>query len=261
MRHFCSLLIAVFLTAPLHAGIVYQFKSMSEGNAADMIGTAKVEGSNFRMELSEGDGVVFKDNSIILSDDGGKTLMILDPKKKEYYRLSIEDTLNAMNTMLQSMGGMFEMSIDDQNVDVRPLGAGETIEGYPTKKYQVNTSYTLNMKAMGMNMSQQVKSETTSWATEALDPNLAGFIQQRTFRTGMPDLDKLIDKHVEAVKGFPMKTVTKTELTARGRTNTSTTTTTVTGIKETNIPDSEFGIPAGYREIDSPMAALENMRR
>lgn len=260
MRHICTILIALALTIPLHAGIVYEFRTVTEGNAADMIGKAKVEGSDFRLELSEGDGVIFQDNSIILSDDGGKTMMVLDPKKKEYYRLSIEDTMNAMTSMLQNMGGMFEMSIDNQKVEVQPLGAGETIEGYPTTKYQINTDYTLKMKAMGMNMDQEIRSEMTTWTTDQLDQALAAFVQYRSFRTGMKDLDALIEKHIDAVKGFPLKTVTKTQITARGKTNTSTSTMTVTGIEEANIAESEFAIPAGYREVDGPLAALEQMR-
>lgn len=260
MRHICTILIAFVLTLPLHAGVIYQFKTTTEGNTADMIGTAKVEGEDFRLELSEGDGVIFQDNSIVISDDGGKTMMVLDPKKKEYYRLSIEDTLNAMTSMIQNMGGMFKMSIDDQTVEVKPLGAGETIEGYRTNKYQVDTAYTLKLKAMGMNMDQKIKSEMTTWSTDELDQELASFIQYRTFRTGMEDLDSLIEKHIGAVKGFPLKTVTKTEITARGRTNTSTSTMTVTGIREADIAESDFAIPAGYSEVDGPMAALEQMR-
>ncbi|MBW3670109.1 MAG: DUF4412 domain-containing protein [Acidobacteria bacterium] len=260
MRHICTILLAFALTLPLHAGVIYQFKTVTEGNTADMVGTAKVDGENFRLELSEGDGVIFQDNSIIISDDGGKTMMVLDPKKKEYYHLSIEDTLSAMTSMLQSMGGMFKMSIDHQTVEVRRIGAGESIEGYPTNKYKVDTAYTLKLKAMGMNMDQQVKSETTTWSTDELDQQLAAFIQYRTFRTGMEDLDALIEKHIDAVKGFPLKTVTKTEVTARGKTNTSTSTMTVTGIKEADVAASEFAVPAGYSEVDGPMAALEQMR-
>lgn len=260
MRHFFTFLITLILASPLHAGIIYHFSMETQGNTADMVGLAKVEGANFRLEVAEGDGVIFKNNSIVLSGDGGKTLMILDPNKKEYYRLSIEETFSAMSSMLKNMGGMFEMSIDNQKVDVKSLGAGETIEGYSTNKYQVNTSYTLNLKTMGMNMSQQVRSETTTWATDELDSDLAAFVQYRTFRTGMEDLDKLISQNVDAVKGFPLKAITKSEITARGRTNTSTTTMTVTGVETTNVADSEFEIPAGYKQVDSPMAALERMQ-
>ncbi len=260
MRHLLSILITMILAVPVHAGLVYQFKTETEGNAANMTGTAKVEGTDFRIELSEGDGVIFQDRSIVLSDDGGKTMMVLDPKKKEFYRLSIEDTVNAMTSMLQNMGGMFEMSIADQNVDVKPMGAGETLEGYKTTKYQINTDYTLKMKAMGMSMDQEINTETTTWTTDQLDQALAAFVQYRSFRTGLEDLDALIEKHVDAIKGFPLKTVTKTKITARGKTTTSTATNTVTGIEEANIPESEFAVPAGYREVDGPLEALRQMR-
>lgn len=260
MRHFRTVLVTLFLALPLHAGITYQVASTTEGGAGDLVGTVKVEGSKFRMEMSEGDGMMFQDNSIVLSEDGGKTMMVLDPKKKEYYRLSLEDTFNAMNALLQSMGGMMEMSIDDSNVAVQSLGPGEAIEGYATQKYKVDTSYTLTMKMMGMNMSQQVKSETTTWSTTDLDQS-ASFVQMRSFRTGLEELDELIEKHAAAVKGFPLKAVTKTEMTARGTTNRSTSTMTVSNLQEANIPDSEFAVPSGYREVDGPLAALEQQMR
>ncbi|MDX1583562.1 MAG: DUF4412 domain-containing protein, partial [Thermoanaerobaculia bacterium] len=182
---------------------------------------------------------------------------VLDPDEKEYYVLSIEDTFNALNSMLENMGGMFEMSVADQSVDVTPLGAGEAIEGYSTQKYQVDTSYTLVMKAMGMNLNQEIKTETTTWATDELDEELAAFVQYRTFRTGMEELDALIDEQVDAVKGFPLKAVTKSQITARGRTNTSTSTMTVTDIEKTDIADGEFEVPSGYRQVEGPMAALQ----
>ena len=259
MRRFGTILLTALFALPLYAGISYQVKSETPGGAGDLVGTVRVEGSKFRMEMSEGDGMMFQDNSIVLSDDGGKTMMVLDPAKKEYYRLSLEETFNAMSSLMQSMGGMMEMSIDDSKVDVQSLGAGEAIEGYSTQKYKVDTSYTLNMKVMGMNMGQQVKTETTTWATSELDHG-SSFVQMRSFRTGLEELDELIAKHSAAIKGFPLKAVTKSEMTARGKTTTSTTTMTVSNIKEETIPASEFAVPAGYREVDGPLAALQQMR-
>lgn len=260
MHRLHLIILALCLAVPLQAGVIYEFRMKSQGDAATMRGEAKVEGPRMRLELEEGDGVVFRDGSIVISEDRGSTMMVLDPKKKQFYRLSIEESVGAMRAMLSSMGGMVEMSVSDQKVEVERLGPGEAIDGYPTTKYRIDADYTLNLKALGMDMSQRIRSETTSWTTDRLDRELASFLAFRTLRTGIEGLDELIEKQTGVVSGFPLKTVTRSEITARGRTSTSTTTMTVTNIREAEVPASEFTVPDGYREVDGPLAALQRPR-
>jgi hypothetical protein len=263
MKRMILVLAAFIVALPLHAGLIYDFQTVTEeGRSSSALkGTAKIEGTNLRMELSEGDGMIFKNNSVVISEDNGQTMLVLDPKKKEYYRISMEQTFSTLSNLMQSAGGMFDISIDNQKVDVRDLGAGETIQGYPTKKYVVHAEYDLNMRMMGMRRSTSIKSETETWVTDRIDVGGAAFLQQRAFKTGLEDLDSLIDKHVDAMRGFPLKSVTNMTTTAGRRTNTSKTTMTVTDVRETSIPASEFVVPSDYREIDSPMAGLENLQR
>jgi hypothetical protein len=263
MHRMILLLAALAVALPLPAGLVYDFQTVTqEGRSSSALkGTAKIEGTNLRMELSEGDGVIFRNNSIVISEDNGQTLLVLDPAKKEYYRLSMEETFSTLSNLMQGAGSMFEISIDNQKVDARDLGAGETIEGYPTKKYVVHAEYDLNMRMMGMKRSTSIRSETETWVTDRLDTGGAAFIQQRAFKTGIEDLDSLIDKHVEAMRGFPLKSVTNMTTTAGRRTSTSKTTMTVTDVRETAVAASEFVVPSDYREVDSPMAGLQNLQR
>lgn len=251
-----------FVASTASAGLKYEFSSVTSGRGGTkMIGTAKVEGPNMRLDLREGDNVMFQDNSVVISKDGGKTLLVLDTKKKTYYELSLEDTFQAMGNMMKSMGGMFQMSIDNQSVEVTDGGDGGTIQGYPTRKYVVTTSYDLAMKIMGMNRSSHIDMKTESWSTDQIPQDSMSFVQMRGLRTGMEDLDKLIEAQTAAVKGFPLKQIITTTTGQGRKTDTQTTTMEVTSIEKTNIADSEFEIPAGYEKGESPLEAMQNIGR
>ena len=251
-----------FVASTASAGLKYEFSSVTSGRGGTkMVGTAKVEGSNMRLDLKEGDNVLFQDNSVVISNDGGKTLLVIDTKKKTYYELSLEDTFQAMGGLMKSMGGMVQMSIDNQSVDVADGGDGGTIHGYPTRKYVVTTSYDFAMKIMGMNRSSHIDMKTESWSTDKIPQDSMTFVQMRGLRTGMDDLDKLIAAQTAAVKGFPLKQVITTTTSQGKKSDTQTTTMEVTSIEQTNIADSEFEVPAGYEKGESPLAAMQNLGR
>ncbi|HVR42807.1 MAG TPA: DUF4412 domain-containing protein [Thermoanaerobaculia bacterium] len=261
-RILAPLVLLVLCAGPLAAGMKYQFESRTAGRGGtSLVGTASVEGSNMRLDITEGDDLLFKDRAVVLSRDGGKTMIILDPREKTWFELSIGDALQAMGSMMKSMGGMFQMSIDNQTVDVKEAGDGGTIEGYPTRKYEVRTTYDLNMRIMGMKSASNVDMTTETWATTAIDPGFSTFVQTRGLRTGMEDLDALIAAQTASVKGFPLKQVTTTKTTQGRKADTQVTTMTVTGIEKASIPASEFEVPADYSQTESPLAAMDALRR
>src|SRR5687767_6052083 len=147
------ILIALFLAAsPLTAGLSYDFKSATSGkNGPALAGTAAVEGANTRVDFTEGDNLIFKGNTMLLSNDGGKTYLLVDPKEKSYYEFSLDELLKTAGNMLKAMGGLVQISVTNQKVDAKDLGPGEPIEGYPTRKLVMSSSYDLSMKIMGMN--------------------------------------------------------------------------------------------------------------
>jgi hypothetical protein len=49
---------------------------------------------------------------VIISKDGGKTLLVLDTAKKTYYELRLEQLMSSMGNLMKSMGGVVKMSIE-----------------------------------------------------------------------------------------------------------------------------------------------------
>jgi hypothetical protein len=250
----------LFVCSSAFGGLTYEFSSRTDKGKGSMSGSAAIEGSKMRLELREGDEVLFKDGSIMISTTGGESFYVLDTKKKEYYEINISELLSAAGAMLGSMGGMFKMSFENHTVKVTPAGDGGDIEGYPTTKYVTDSSYDLVMEVFGKKNAQNVKTRTESWVTDKLDPQFMTFVQQKGFKTGFDELDKLIEKETTGVKGFPLKQIVRTTTTSqKGKADTQTMTITVTSIKEANVPDETFEVPAGYKRIESPTEALNQM--
>ena len=260
MKRIALWLAVVFVASTAWAGMTYQFSSVTSGRTGStMAGTASVQNGNMRIDFTSGDGVMFKNGSIVISKDGGKTIYLIDPEKKEYYEIKPDELFASMGAMMKSMGADFKMSIDHQKVDVTNQGPGEPIEGYPTTKYLVDIAYDLNLDMMGMQMTSNVHTASQMWVTDKISTDDITFIQQRGLKTGIEAFDKLVEANLSAVKGFPLKQIMKTQTTMRGRTQETTTTVTITNIKKAEVPASRFEIPAGLTKTDLPMPKMPKM--
>lgn len=254
MRKILLTIAATLVSLPAFAGLTYEFRSTTEGaGGSNLIGTAAIEGTRMRMEIAEGDNVVFKNGSVVISSDMGSTMTILDPKEKTYTEFRVEEVFNALGSMMKSMGGMFKMTVENPSVQVRDAGDGGAIEGYPTRKYIIDSSYDMNMRVMGMSRKMNIKTETEAWTTDRFNQSFVSFVQQRGIKTGMPELDSLIDQQSKAMKGFPLKQVIRTTTTTGRKPQTTVTTMTISDIKEASVPDSRFEIPAGYTKTEAPV--------
>lgn len=262
MKRLALFCLVVATAVSLSAGVMYDFKSVTDGRGGgELAGKAKVEGKNMRLEFTSGDRMVFQNDSVVISSDGGRTLLVLDTNKKTYYELSLEDTINALGSVMKGLGGMFKMSITNPDVKIIEAGDGGSIEGYPTKKYVVDSTYDMSMSVMGMKNDMHVVSKTESWNTDKLDREAMSFVQQKGFKTGLEDLDKLIAAESASVKGFPLKQVrTQTTTGKNGKPTTNTTTTTITNVKTQAIAESEFKLPADYEQVDGPLEGLNKIR-
>lgn len=261
-RLFVMLLVALF-AGSLVAGVTYDFSSVTTGKGGtEMSGKAAIEDGKSRMEFVKGDGILIPHGSVVVSNDGGKTLTVMNPKKKTYYEISPEGMMQGAAAAMKSAGGLVQMNFSNESVDVKQEGAGGDVEGYPTMKYTVTTSYDMSMKIMGMKNDSKVRTVSEVWATEKLPVEYMTFVQQKGFKTGMEGLDRMIAKQSAAMKGFPLKQVmTTTTTAANGKSQTNTTTLTVTNIEKATVADEQFEVPAGYSEVDSPLAGIPGLQR
>src|SRR5260370_25376770 len=128
---------ALFATAAAaSAGLTYKVQSSTTGvQPINLAGTVNVDGARMRFDVASGDGMLFKDNSLVLSSDGGKTMSNFHPPTHNYYDLHLEQLLGSSTSMLNSLGSLVKIAFKNPHVEVRDGGVGGTIEGFPTHKH------------------------------------------------------------------------------------------------------------------------------
>jgi hypothetical protein len=252
MNRILPFLISLYLSTAAFAGVTYEFKVVTEGaGQGTMAGNAAISGDDMRLDISEGDNVVFRSDSVVLSNDRGETLIILDTKKKTYYEMNVEEIFSALGTVMNATGGLVKFNIKNQKVNVQEAGSGGTIEGYPTTKYVIDSSYDMEIRVLTMKNRSSIVSRTESYVTSKLGDVSPTFIQKKNFRTGIEELDELVAAQTGTMKGFALKNVTTTTTTDKaGKKTTGTSTMTISNIKKASVADSRFKIPAGYEETE-----------
>lgn len=254
MRKWLFSIAFAIVSLPAFAGLTYNFQSVTTGmRQTTLSGTVAAEGGNLRVNVTSGDGLLFKNNSFAVSKSGGLFVSVADPESKSYYDLEVEQLLGNTGSMLKQFGA--NISIQNPKVIVNDAGDGGEIEGYPTRHQILDGSYDMAVDVMGQKMTMHLTMKTESWLTNRIGSEYVNFLQQRGIRTGVEAFDKLLDSYGEAMKGFPLKLITTVHVSQNQNAieMTSTTTTTVTGITKKTIAASEFEIPPGYAKTDSPI--------
>ena len=186
----------------------------------------------------------------ILEFVSGKIVNI-DNQKKEYSEMTITEIDEAMKAMSaqmeqamanvppqmrEKMAGMMGGAGAEVTVT---KGATRTIAGYPCQTWTI---------AMGSNMTQESCNSTA--LTPPFDP--ANF--QKLSRISIPmmqGMDKMFKKMAE-IQGISLMHHTTMSMMGR-KTDTSS---EATEIKKGAIPADAFAIPAGYKQVESPLKKM-----
>jgi hypothetical protein len=254
MNRFFMAVAALAMTMPTWAGVTYRFTTTTEGTRESAVsGIVKNEGAKGRVEITAGDELIFKRGTVVLSS-GGTTITVFDPAKKTYYDLDLAKYLR------QTAGGQnsfVNVEIRNPRVTVRELGAGETIQGYPTRRARLITSFEVIPKYAGkLQMEIGMNLDSEIWLTDKLPADAASILQSSRLRTGVDAIDKIIEQSA-ALHGFPLKQVTTSKATIGGMSpSAGKSTTVVSDIRQVAVPASEFVVPAGFVKTDDPVAAM-----
>lgn len=258
MKHFPAVFAAMMMASPAFAGVTYNVQSTTSGmRHVNIAGKVTVDGPHVRFDVSSGDKMLFADNAVVLSNDGGKTMTVLDPANKTYFELHLDDVLNSTTAALKNLGGgMFKLSFDNPSVTVHDAGNGETLEGFPTHKSVLDAAYDINIDAAGQKLTTKIKMTTESWMTDQLSSEFASFLQTRGLHTGVEPIDKLIEAQRSAISGFPLKQVSTTHVNQGGSDVTMTTTATVSNVEKKTVDAALFAMPSGYTKVDDPISKM-----
>lgn len=250
-------ILAIAFAPTAFAGLTYNVQSSTTGMRQVAIsGKVTVDGPHMRMDIATGDKLLFNDNSIVLSSDGGKTMTVFDPSTKNYYEMRLDDVIGSATAALRNLPGGVKVSFDNPQVDVRDGGDGGTIEGFPTHKYVLDASYDVNIDAMGQKITSHLTMNTENWTTDQLSSEFSTFLQTKGLRTGVEALDLIIEKQSGMIKGMPIRQVSTIRVNQGGADITMVTTSSVNNVQRTTIDPSQFAMPAGYTKIDDPITKM-----
>lgn len=254
IKLFGALAVLVWLAAaPLWAGIYYESVTTNDGSKDRLVVKSWVDGEKARIEFEQGlDKSMMPQGSYLVTTDGGRTVYLVNPKDQTYSRWDMEALLQTMGQVMEAMGPMMNISIENPQVEGLGQEAGGTVVGLPTTRYRYRTRYDFEIKIMGMKRANQVEMDQDIWATDALQAPGMGLWLRADRPTGFDGLDKLIRAEMSKVQGFPLKTVTVTTTTGKkGKQSTNRSTMEVTTLdRNRGIPGSTFEIPAGYQETE-----------
>jgi hypothetical protein len=239
------------------AGMYYEAKTTAGGRkGADMMNsTVKgwVSGDKAKIEFTESNNPMAKEGMYMITVDGGKTVYMVNPKEKSYFKWDID----ALGGMAGGMMKMMNFKVTDPQVEKVGEDDGGTVLGLPTTHYTYKIGYTTSMKFMMIHKTSKVEKVQEIWsAPKLIDEALGIYLRKEPPTMGNEDLAKLVKAQMSTMKGFPLKMKTvETSTDNKGKSETTTIEMEVTKLElQFSVPDSTFAIPPDYTEAEMPMS-------
>jgi hypothetical protein len=248
---------------PFAPGISFTIRSSTTRDGATSAagsGTrVQALGGALRFEGDDGRQSAGGKGSYVIVNPAAKSLAMVMPASRQYIEINFADsTTQALGSMASLMASTTLVS--DIQVSGSALGSGGVVNGYPTNRYRITTSYA--EVASGSDGQRKVRLVEEFWVTSQLkdipDP-MEAFTRAFGGQNGMPQMggtmSELMRKRGDAQRklftGLPLKSVVTSTLTERdGSTTEETTVTEILDLQRVDLDASAFTVPAGYTKLD-----------
>ena len=212
-------------------------------------------GSSSRIDVTQSlsPGGMMSQGTYMITSGSKGTVTSVDPAKHQYTVIDIAELGKSASDMQTSLSSVAKVEIANVKVDVQDLGAGEPLDGYPTYKYRITQSYTMNIIVMGRTTGSPSQSVTDIWVAPQLDGLMDPSARPSTASSSGPmaELTKqLLLAYGKVRKGLMLKRISTMESGAGARKHTTTVTTTITNVKKSAISPSVFEVPSGYSKVE-----------
>ena len=236
------------------AAVQYEYfqTTRSEGDErpADFNARAFIDGQRSRIDFISGN--TYPPGTYMISTDGARRLLFVDPTQKLYTEVSTLGIASAI--------GSSNIVVTNLQSSVTRLDDGRVIAGIPTDHYRLTMTYDITVMFRDMPLKQSVRAIIDKWTTVRFG-DIADVAFGNPAQTGNEKIDELISAETTKIKGFPLRqmvsvtTINNTGQTLGSKlvvpaTRTKTRETTVTAISEMAADDKMFRVPAGYQRTD-----------
>jgi hypothetical protein len=243
MKRMVAALVVAATSVVARAAVTYDFQSVSSGtHETTVAGTATTDHGRMRIDITHGNSAVLRDNTVALSIKDGRALRILDPSSRTYYDIDLDRLLGGIGALVKQLDGRVTVTIENVKVTTIDDGDGGTMEGYSTRRAIIDSEYDMILDAFGQKSTVHVMTTVERWLTRELPEG--SVFQLAGAKSGIEDIDKLIDAQSGVAKGFPLKQIT----TVSANEIHSTTTMIVSGVRTDAVDEARFATPHGYRK-------------
>jgi hypothetical protein len=235
------------------AAIQYEFiqTSRSDSDTMDFTARAVVDGTRSKVEFISGNA--YPPGTYVVSNDGARTLMFVDPTQKSYTELNTLTVASAIGTSA--------IKIDNFVSTVTKLDDQLLVAGIPADHYRLTMTYDMTVNFKQMPVKQSVYTVIDKWTTVQFGDVGEAVMAPNTLQTGNPKIDEMVVAETTKIRGFPLKQtiqITTTNLTRRKQTTqlkipvtrTRTREFTVTRVGEVSVQDSAFQVPTAFRKLN-----------
>lgn len=256
MKKFVLIVVLLICAAVFcFAGAVWKTKTVTEaqgkGQSNEVLMQCLAQNGDVKQIFEEvkNEDSFFPKGSYWLFKSADNVLYLLNPEEKTYSELPF----NTIFKLVGAMGKLVKIKISNPEVKLEKLGK-ETVLGFACNHYKMVVDYDMEMKIVLIKSRGHEHIEKEVWAAPQVKAlsEMGEAFRYRDFKTGMQDLDDLIEAQMraEANLGFPLKTVSvTTSIDKKGNSKEkSRVTQEVLSIGTKNLPASTFEIPADYKK-------------
>lgn len=238
----------LLLATAAQAGVVYTATTRSQTGEAIAVTRVRgyIQDANARLEFLEGSSQY--SGTYILSRDGGKTFVQVDPERRVYARWDSPETSSPPKDEAQDV----KTSISEPKFEKLLDEDGGLILGMKTRHVRFRTSYTFTV-SLRESYTTSIISEDDLWITNDIhDPGLSYWLSGSSDQSG-EQAAALVRGEISKINGIPLKRNTVlTSIEEDGESETTRTEMQVTEIARRALPASTFVIPAAYKVLAAP---------
>jgi hypothetical protein len=202
---------ALLLALPAAAAVRYTATTKtSDGDRTTV--TVEHDGPRLRAEYHDRGGMVGRGDYLI-TEDGGDTIYLVEPKKRRYTQLDLARISEIMGRVLQGIPGVFWVKIDEPKIEQLFEEEADPLLGLPTRHvrylmtYRERSRVTLPSRR-GANSTRdatwnQIVQDV--WLTDAVAAPAFDFWLRDQLHSGYQDLDRLLEAEKRLLEGFPLR--------------------------------------------------------
>ena len=140
----------VFAAAlPVTDGMTYEFvmkstsKQTNNKEQVTLRGRGVYAGDDARLEIVDASSSTGGTESFggkgtyFIVKNGGQEMLLVNPQDKTYMTWDIATMFAGMSKVVNAVGGLMKMQMSDVNISTQDMGAGESVQGYPTRHYRM----------------------------------------------------------------------------------------------------------------------------